>query len=200
MLDLYFNFRACLYHVVELVWRRLIFPFVYGSIMSMIEKLWHRPNVREDDEYTDAQLQQVQDILDCGHDSLAILNLPGLGANMANAKKAYHACSFLVYPDKNKAPGATEAFARLQNAFAEFRRRAECAEHWQCPGSRPAQTATTATASASTSHPGSAAASACGPNAYASASTSSLPPHQNAGYPPPPPPQPPSPAGMPPGI
>lgn len=62
-------------------------------------------------EYTDEQLLAVQRIKKC-KDYYEILGI-NKDANDSQIKKAYRKYALEVHPDKNKAPGAAEAFKAL---------------------------------------------------------------------------------------
>ncbi|TRY80811.1 hypothetical protein TCAL_09273 [Tigriopus californicus] len=65
---------------------------------------------------TKEQLEAVKRIRSC-HDYYEILGV-AKEANEADLKKAYRKLALQFHPDKNKAPGAGEAFKAIGNAFA----------------------------------------------------------------------------------
>mmetsp|Transcript_64817 Transcript_64817/g.167310 ORF Transcript_64817/g.167310 Transcript_64817/m.167310 type:complete len:393 (+) Transcript_64817:94-1272(+) len=65
--------------------------------------------------YTAEQMQLVQRILRT-KDYYAILELEKNGATEEHVKKAYKKLALKLHPDKNKAPGAEEAFKKLSKA------------------------------------------------------------------------------------
>ncbi|XP_041363843.1 dnaJ homolog subfamily B member 14-like [Gigantopelta aegis] len=70
----------------------------------------------EPDNFTDEQVNQVKRILKC-KDFYAILCV-SKEATEIELKKAYRKLALQMHPDKNKAPGATEAFKAVGTAFA----------------------------------------------------------------------------------
>ncbi|XP_065063516.1 dnaJ homolog subfamily B member 14-like [Rhopilema esculentum] len=70
----------------------------------------------EDDDYTKEQADAVSRIRKC-KDFYEILNV-SKNADEAELKKSYRKLALQFHPDKNKAPGATEAFKRIGTAFA----------------------------------------------------------------------------------
>lgn len=66
--------------------------------------------------YTDEQLSSVQRIRKC-KDYYEILGI-GQDCSEDDLKKAYKKMALKFHPDKNHAPGATEAFKAIGNAFA----------------------------------------------------------------------------------
>ncbi|XP_022316048.2 dnaJ homolog subfamily B member 14-like [Crassostrea virginica] len=67
-------------------------------------------------EYTEEQLVMVRRIKKC-KDYYEILGVEK-AATEIELKKAYRKLALQMHPDKNKAPGATEAFKAIGNAFA----------------------------------------------------------------------------------
>ncbi|KAG8182476.1 hypothetical protein JTE90_020395 [Oedothorax gibbosus] len=67
-------------------------------------------------DYTDEQLQAVQKIKKC-KDFYEILGV-SKDAGESEIKRMYRKLALQFHPDKNKAPGATEAFKAIGNAFA----------------------------------------------------------------------------------
>jgi len=68
-------------------------------------------------EYTPAQAEVVNRILQCKSDYYKILGLEK-GATEDEVKKAYRKLALKLHPDKNQAPRADEAFKMLGKAFA----------------------------------------------------------------------------------
>eukprot|EP01018_Ginkgo_biloba_P040369 Gb_39313 [translate_table: standard] len=69
----------------------------------------------EDANYTEDQLETVREITR-NEDYYIILGV-GKDSSVEEVRKAYRKLSLKVHPDKNKAPGAEEAFKVLSNAF-----------------------------------------------------------------------------------
>ncbi|GIY36683.1 dnaJ homolog subfamily B member 12 [Caerostris darwini] len=67
-------------------------------------------------DYTEEQVEAVQRIKKC-KDFYEILGVPK-DAGDSDIKKQYRKLALQFHPDKNKAPGATEAFKAIGNAFA----------------------------------------------------------------------------------
>lgn len=67
-------------------------------------------------EYTEEQLIMVRKIKKC-KDYYEILGVEKTATDI-ELKKAYRKLALQMHPDKNKAPGATEAFKAIGNAFA----------------------------------------------------------------------------------
>ncbi|XP_055935754.1 dnaJ homolog subfamily B member 14-like [Argiope bruennichi] len=67
-------------------------------------------------DYTEEQIEAVQRIKKC-KDFYEILGVPK-DAGDSEIKKQYRKLALQFHPDKNKAPGATEAFKAIGNAFA----------------------------------------------------------------------------------
>ncbi|XP_015919230.2 dnaJ homolog subfamily B member 14 [Parasteatoda tepidariorum] len=67
-------------------------------------------------DYTEDQLEAVQKIKKC-KDFYEILGV-SKDAGESDVKKQYRKLALQFHPDKNKAPGATEAFKAIGNAFA----------------------------------------------------------------------------------
>ncbi|KAK3600876.1 hypothetical protein CHS0354_019223 [Potamilus streckersoni] len=67
-------------------------------------------------EYTEEQIEAVKRIKKC-KDYYEILGV-SKDATDSDLKKAYRKLALQMHPDKNKAPGATEAFKAIGNAFA----------------------------------------------------------------------------------
>ena len=67
-------------------------------------------------EYTGEQVVSVQRIKKC-KDYYEILEV-SKDATDAELKKKYRKLALALHPDKNKAPGASEAFKAVGNAFA----------------------------------------------------------------------------------
>ena len=67
-------------------------------------------------EYTGEQVVSVQRIKKC-KDYYEILEV-SKDATDAELKKKYRKLALALHPDKNKAPGAAEAFKAVGNAFA----------------------------------------------------------------------------------
>lgn len=72
--------------------------------------------VREEKDYTPEQLQAVKNIKKC-KDYYEILGV-STDASEADLKKQYKKLALQFHPDKNRAPGASEAFKAIGNAFA----------------------------------------------------------------------------------
>ncbi|XP_035217586.1 dnaJ homolog subfamily B member 14-like [Stegodyphus dumicola] len=68
------------------------------------------------EDYTEDQLEAVQKIKKC-KDFYEILGV-SKDAGESDIKKQYRKLALQFHPDKNKAPGATEAFKAIGNAFA----------------------------------------------------------------------------------
>jgi hypothetical protein len=64
-------------------------------------------------KYTEEQVEIVQKILNC-KDPFSCLGLT-IDSTEPEIRKKFLRLSLLVHPDKNKAPGSTEAFIKLQN-------------------------------------------------------------------------------------
>ncbi|VDK39465.1 unnamed protein product [Taenia asiatica] len=80
----------------------------------------------EEKSFTKAQVEAVRRIMAC-HDLYSVLGVPK-DATEDDIKRAYKSLARRYHPDKNKAPGATEAFKKIGSAFnvlvdAEKRRR-----------------------------------------------------------------------------
>jgi len=69
-----------------------------------------------DDDYTKEQVEAVERIRNC-KDFYEIFNV-SRNPSEAELKKCYRKLALQFHPDKNKAPGATEAFKRIGTAFA----------------------------------------------------------------------------------
>ncbi|CAF0718881.1 unnamed protein product [Brachionus calyciflorus] len=67
-------------------------------------------------EYSSDQIDAVKKIKSC-RDFYEILGVPKTSSD-ADLKKAYRKLALQFHPDKNKAPGATEAFKAIGKAFA----------------------------------------------------------------------------------
>ncbi|KAJ1977907.1 Chaperone protein dnaJ [Dimargaris verticillata] len=67
-------------------------------------------------EYTEAQVAAVHKIHACGEDLYAILSLEK-SATEVEIKKSYRKLALQFHPDKNRAPGADEAFKMISKAF-----------------------------------------------------------------------------------
>ncbi|GBN22581.1 DnaJ subfamily B member 14 [Araneus ventricosus] len=67
-------------------------------------------------EYSEEQIEAVQRIKKC-KDFYEILGVPKDSGD-SEIKKQYRKLALQFHPDKNKAPGATEAFKAIGNAFA----------------------------------------------------------------------------------
>jgi len=67
-------------------------------------------------DYTDDQLEAVKRVRKC-KDYYEVLGV-AKDATDSDLKKAYRKLALALHPDKNKAPGATEAFKAVGNAFA----------------------------------------------------------------------------------
>ena len=67
-------------------------------------------------EYTEEQIVSVQRIKKC-KDYYEILDVPK-DVTEIDLKKKYRKLALALHPDKNKAPGAAEAFKAVGNAFA----------------------------------------------------------------------------------
>ncbi|XP_046364977.1 dnaJ homolog subfamily B member 14-like [Haliotis rufescens] len=78
------------------------------------EKVENKEN--EPADYTQEQLQLVKRIKKC-KDYYEILGV-SKEATETDLKKAYRKLALQMHPDKNKAPGATEAFKAIGNAFS----------------------------------------------------------------------------------
>jgi DnaJ family protein B protein 12 len=70
----------------------------------------------KESDYTDDQVVHVQRIKRCS-DYYEVLQV-SKSANEAELKKNYRKLALQLHPDKNKAPGAAEAFKAVGNAFA----------------------------------------------------------------------------------
>ncbi|XP_031572570.1 dnaJ homolog subfamily B member 14-like isoform X2 [Actinia tenebrosa] len=73
-------------------------------------------SVTYDKNYTTEQVEAVKRIKNC-RDYYEILGIPR-DASDADIKKQYRKLALQFHPDKNRAPGATEAFKAIGNAFA----------------------------------------------------------------------------------
>ena len=70
-------------------------------------------------DYTSDQLETVKKVRKC-KDYYEILGVPK-EFDEGTLKKAYRKLALQLHPDKNKAPGASEAFKAVGNAFAVLR-------------------------------------------------------------------------------
>ncbi|KAH3872233.1 hypothetical protein DPMN_035448 [Dreissena polymorpha] len=80
------------------------------------EKTSESAEEKKEKEYTDEQLAVVKRVKKC-KDYYEILGVEK-DATEADLKKAYRKLALQMHPDKNKAPGATDAFKAVGNAFA----------------------------------------------------------------------------------
>lgn len=71
---------------------------------------------QKEKEYSSEQVDAVKKIKSC-RDFYEILGVPKTSSD-ADLKKAYRKLALQFHPDKNKAPGATEAFKSIGKAFA----------------------------------------------------------------------------------
>ncbi|CAH3028281.1 unnamed protein product [Porites evermanni] len=76
----------------------------------------NREAASEEKDYTQEQLQAVKNIKKC-KDYYEILGV-SKDASEADLKKQYKKLALQFHPDKNRAPGAAEAFKAIGNAFA----------------------------------------------------------------------------------
>ncbi|KAL4239655.1 DnaJ (Hsp40) [Mactra antiquata] len=75
-----------------------------------------RSSEPKEKDYTNEQVEMVKRVKKC-KDYYEILGVEK-DASEADMKKAYRKLALQMHPDKNKAPGATDAFKAIGNAFA----------------------------------------------------------------------------------
>ena len=101
-------------------------PFLFSSrykdqIAQFFHQLFHRhssdqPTTHSMTDYSEDQVAHVTRIKHC-KDFYEVLQV-NKEANDADLKKSYRKLALVLHPDKNSAPGASEAFKAVGNAFA----------------------------------------------------------------------------------
>ena len=105
-----FSYQTLLFNCFVFVFNR----FKDIEVMSFDKSQWL--GVGSHREYTEEQLFAVKQIKKC-KDYYEILGVTK-ESTASGIKKQYHWLALQLHPDKNKAPGASEAFIMIGNAFA----------------------------------------------------------------------------------